>query len=74
MSYKITLRPDQLCDLIDHLGRLRAYYTAEAAALSRAAMSRDWNSTANPFTMDLIAGRMEQARNVEELWVYLQEI
>ena len=74
MPYQITLRPDQLCDLVDHLGRLRAYYTAETAALSRAAMSRDWNITAHQFAMDLIADRMELARSAEELWVYLQEI
>lgn len=74
MPYHITLRQDQLCDLVDHLGRLRAYYTAEAAALSRAAMARDWDGKAQRFSMDLIANRMELARSAEDLWVYFQEI
>ena len=74
MPYQITLKPDQLCDLVDHLGRLRSYYTAEAAALSRAAMSRDWDSSSHRFAMDLIANRMELARSAEDLWIYLQEI
>ena len=74
MTYQITLRQDQLCDLVDHLGHLRAYYTAEAAALSRAAMARDWDSGAHRFAMELIANRMELARSAEDLWIYLQEI
>ena len=74
MPYQIILRQDQLCDLVDHLGRLRTYYTAEAAALSRAAMSRDWDNTAHRFAMDLIANRMELAHSAEEMWAYLQEI
>lgn len=74
MALQITLKQDQLCDLVDHLGRLRTYYTAEAAALSRAAMARDWDSGAHRFAMDLIANRMDLARNAEDLWIYLQEI
>lgn len=74
MALQITLKQDQLCDLVDHLGRLRTYYTAEAAALSRAAMARDWDSGAHRFAMDLIANRMDLARSAEDLWIYLQEI
>ena len=74
MPYQITLQQDQLCDLVDHLGRLRAYYAAEAASLSRAAMARDWDSSSQRFAMDLIANRMELARSAEDLWIYLQEI
>ena len=74
MTYQITLRQDQLCDLVDHLGRLRAYYTAEAASLSRAAMARDWDGSSRRFAMDLIANRMELARSAEDLWAYLQDI
>ena len=61
----IPMEPHRLGELIDHLGRLQAYYIAEAAALSR---------TAGPFAASLAGRRLELARSAEELWTYLLEI
>ncbi|MDE7010999.1 MAG: hypothetical protein K2O93_07280 [Oscillospiraceae bacterium] len=46
MTYELSIEMDQLNDLIGHLERVRTYYTAEAAALSRAA--RPGTGTAAP--------------------------
>ena len=59
---------------IGHLERVRTYYTAEAAALSRAAASREWDGRSRQHAMELIVNRMELARSAEKLWTCLLEI
>ncbi len=71
MAYEVSFKQDQLSDLVGHLERLRAYYIAEASALSRAAMTREWDGKGREFAMDLIADRIELIHNAEELWAYL---
>ena len=71
MTYELYIEIDQLNDLIGHLERVRTYYTAEAAALFRAAAARDWDSSSQRHTMELIVNRMELAHNAEKLWTGL---
>lgn len=74
MPYEIAIKYDQLSDLAGHLERVRAYYAAEATALSRAAMNQSWNCKYQQYAQELISERMEQIHNAEELWRYLLNI
>lgn len=71
MPYELSMEMDQLNDLIGHLERVRTYYAAEAAALSRAAAAREWDGKAQRQAMELITSRMELAHNAEKLWTHL---
>ena len=51
--------------------RLRAYYIADVSALSRAAMTREWDGKGKQFAIALIDERMELLHNAEELWADL---
>lgn len=71
MTFQVSFKPDQLSDLVGHLERLRAYYVADASALSRAAMAKEWDGKGRQYAIALIDERMELLHNAEDLWAYL---
>ena len=73
MPYQVTLRQDQLCDIVKHLEHVRAYYAAEASAMSQAVNARTWDSRYTEYALSVIAERMEQIHNADALWEYLLE-
>lgn len=71
MTFQVSFKPDQLSDLVGHLERLRAYYIADASALSRAAMAKEWDGKGRQYAIALINERMDLLHNAEDLWAYL---